>query len=94
MHNGRIEESRQNVPLRDALAIMTAWASDVDEQAFLQDHVRGMVSHLEGQEREDALVGIVTGLIILAGGLLKAHERRTGIAIDDILAAIEKQAHG
>lgn len=73
---------------------MTAWASDVDEQAFLQDHVRGMVSHLEGQEREDALIGIVTGLIILAGGLLKAQERRTGIAIDDILAAIHKRAHG
>ncbi len=90
----RIDAQRQNVPLRDALAIMTAWASDADEQAFLQEHVRGLVSHLDGQEREDALIAIVTGLIILAGGLLKAQERRTGIAIDDILAAIQKRAQG
>jgi hypothetical protein len=72
---------------------MTAWASDADEQAFLQSHVRELVSGLEGPEREDALVDIISGLIILAGGLLKVQERRTGVAIDDILAAIRRQAY-
>jgi hypothetical protein len=88
----RIEGSGQNAPLRDALAVMSAWASDADEQAFLRDHVRGLVSHLEGPEREDALIDIVSGLIILSGGLLKVQQRRTGVAIGDILAAIRRQA--
>jgi hypothetical protein len=52
-------------PLNDALSIMAAWAADADEQSFLRRHVRSLIAHLEGAEREDALIDLITDLIIL-----------------------------
>lgn len=77
-----------NDPLRDAVDIMTAWSNDLDEQAFLRNHIRGLVANLDAEERADALMEIITGLIILAGGLLKLHAAKTGVTVEAILRAI------
>ena len=82
--------ARAGDPLREALAVMTAWSREVDEQTFLRSHVRGLVAELHGEEREDALIVMITGLIIVAGGLLKLHAERTGIAIEDILTVLSE----
>jgi hypothetical protein len=52
--------ARAGDPLREALAVMTAWSREVDEQAFLRGHVRGLVAELEGEEGEDALIVMIT----------------------------------
>jgi len=78
-------------PLRDALAIMTAWANDADEQAFLRNHVRNLVAGLGADDREAALMDITTGLVILAGGLLKLHTAETGVTVETILRALRQR---
>ncbi len=77
-------------PLDDALSIMTAWAADADEQSFLHGHVRSLIADLEGAQREDALIGLITGLIILNGGLLKLQADGTGITLANIVSILRQ----
>jgi hypothetical protein len=69
---------------------MTEWSREVDEQSFLRSHVRGLVAELQGEKREDAFIVMITGLIIVAGGVLKLHAERTGIAVEDILTVLSE----
>ena len=62
-------------PLSDAFSTMSARAADADEQSFLHRHVRSLIADLEGADREDALINVITGLIILNGGLLDTAGR-------------------
>jgi len=80
-----------NKPLHDALAIMAAWADDADEQAFLNRHVRSLIADLGGSQREDALIEIITGLIILNAGLMRLHADRTGVTVANILATLRQR---
>lgn len=87
--------ARAGDPLGEALALMTAWAREVDEQAFLSSHIRGLLADLEEDAREDALIVMITGLIIVAGGVLRLHAESAGVTVEDILmvlgaAAVEK----
>jgi hypothetical protein len=77
--------SGMDKPLDDALAVMAAWAADADEQSFLHRHVRSLYSDLQGVHREDALIDLITGLIILNGGLLKLQSDRTGVSLANIV---------
>jgi len=76
-------------PLSDALSIMAAWAADADEQSFLHRHVRSLIADLEGAQREDALIDLITGLIILNGGLVKLQADRTGVTLADIVGTLQ-----
>jgi len=78
-------------PLSDALSIMAAWAADADEQTFLHRHVRSLIADLEGAQREDALIDLITGLIILNGGLLKLQADRTGVTLADIISSLRER---
>jgi hypothetical protein len=78
-------------PLRDALAIMSAWADDADEQSFLHRHVRDLIADLKGDRREDALIDLITGLIILNGGLLRLQAEQTGVTIASILTSLRQR---
>jgi hypothetical protein len=78
-------------PLNDALSIMAAWAADADEQAFLHRHVRSLIADLEGAQREDALIDLITGLIILNGGLLKLQADRAGVTLADIVRTLRQR---
>jgi len=76
-------------PLSDALSVMAAWAADADEQTFLHRHVRSLLADLEGARREDALIDLITGLIILNGGLLKLQADRTGVTLASIVSTLQ-----
>jgi len=78
-------------PLSDALSIMAAWAADADEQSFLHRHVRSLIADLEGAQREDALIDLITGLIILNGGLLKLQADRTGVTLANIVRTLRQR---
>jgi hypothetical protein len=78
-------------PLSDALSILAAWAADADEQAYLQRHVRSVLGDLEGALREDALIELITGLIILNGGLLKLQADRNGVALADLVTTLRQR---
>jgi len=78
-------------PLSDALSIMAAWAADTDEQSFLHRHVRSLIADLEGAQREDALIDLITGLIILNGGLLKLQADRTGVTLANIVRTLRQR---
>ncbi len=78
-------------PLDDALALMAAWAADADEQSFLHENVRSLYSSLKGTEREDALIDLITGLIILNGGLLRLQALRTGVTLAEIVDSLRQR---
>ncbi len=78
-------------PLDDALALMAAWAADADEQSFLQQNVRTLYSGLKGTQREDALIDLVIGLIILNGGLLRLQAVRTGVTLAEIVDSLRRR---
>ncbi len=77
-------------PLSDALSIMSAWVADADEQSFLHRHVPSLIAYLKGADREDALIDLITGLIILSGGLLRLQADPTGVTLADIVGALRQ----
>jgi hypothetical protein len=79
-------------PLRDALDIITAWSNETDEQAFLRNHVRRLTAELDADERVAALMDIITGLIIIAGGLLKLYAEQTGVTVEDVVRALRQRS--
>ena len=83
--------SGKGKPLDDALALMAAWAADADEQSFLHQNVRSLYADLEGVQREDALIDLVTGMIILNGGLLRLQADRTGVTLAELVDSLRRR---
>lgn len=90
----RVATADRDAFIRDAMAVMTAWASEPDAGPFMVDTVRGIAEDRAPDDPFEGLLNITGGLITLCGILLVKRAQETGIPVGATLQEFGRRLPG